>query len=507
VEFELLLKGFKAALQPTNVAMIFLGVTSGMIIGVLPGLTATMAIALLVPFTFGMDIAHGLSMLMGIFCAVIYSGSVPSILIKTPGTPAAAATVLDGYPIAQRGEADRALSISLLASFVGGFTGALIMTFASPQLSKIALKFSAPEYFALAVFGLSIIISISGRSIFKGLMMGLFGLLLCTVGLDPMSGYPRFTFGSMNLFEGPPFIPTLIGLFAMGEVFASVEQIYTRKKVETQIKSVLPRFEDVKACAVTLVKSSGIGSFIGVIPGAGSDIAAFVAYGEAKRSSSHPETFGQGEIRGVAAADSANNACTGGSMIPMLSLGVPGDAVTAVLLGAFIIQGVQPGPLLYRDHIDLVYTIFASMLMANVAMFLVGLVGIRFFIRIISIDRNVLIPIIFILSMVGSFSMRNSVFDMGVTIFFGLVAYFMQKYDYPASPVLLALILGPLAESSLRRSLIVSQGDPTIFFTRPICVTLLALAFLSLATSTIRQIRYEKKQRLLEEQGEGEGKQ
>lgn len=498
MRIDLLVQGFSNILQLKVLLMVFLGVTGGIMVGSLPGLTATMGVALLVPFTFGLPINQSMAMLLGIFSGAIYGGSISAILIRTPGTPAAAATLLDGYPLSQRGEAGRALSMSVLSSFIGGFTGALIMTFLSPQISKVALKFSAPEYFALAVFGLSIIISVSGNSIIKGIMAGIFGLIISTIGLDPMSGYPRFTFGSMDLFEGPAFIPTLIGLFALSEIFKGVENIITSKKVESKITQFLPTLTDVKKTWKVILKSSIIGTFIGSIPGAGSDIAAFVGYSEAKRTSKHPEKFGTGVIEGVASAEAANNACTGGAMIPLLSLGVPGDAVTAVLLGAFIIQGLRPGPLLYRDHMDVVYSVFAAMMVANVVMFIVGTIGARFFSKIISLDRNILIPIIFLLSIVGSYSMRNSLFDVWVAIFFGVVGYFMQRYDFPASPILLALILGPMAESNLRRALVVSKGDMSILITRPISAILLILAAISIISSFIKQKRLERK---LEQEG------
>ncbi len=503
MEFDLLVNGFSTVLQPSCFGLILLGTVSGVLIGALPGLTATMGVALLIPFTFGLPVTQGVGMLLGIFCGAIYGGSISAILIRTPGTPAAAATVLDGYPLNQKGEAGRALAMSIFASFVGGFSGALIMTFASPQISRIAVEFSAPEYFGLAIFGLSIIISISGNSIVKGIMAGFFGMLISTIGLDPMAGFPRFTFGFMDLFEGPAFIPTLIGLFALSEVFKGVEVLYKQEAVKAVKPQFFPSLADIKRTWATIVKSTCIGTFIGAVPGAGSDISAFVAYGEAKRSSKNPENFGKGEIAGVAAAESANNACTGGAMIPMLSLGVPGDAVTAVLRGALVIQGLQPGPLLFKDHLDIVYSIFAGMMTANVLMFLVGVFGIRFFVKIISVDRTYLIPAIFLLSIVGSYAMRNSLFDVGLAIVFGLIGYFMQRYDYPASPILLSLILGPLAESSLRRALIVSQGDFSILFTRPISLTLIILAVASLITATIMQIRMEKKMLAAQESDPG----
>lgn len=493
MELGLFIDGLINILNIKTIALVFGGVIGGIITGALPGLTATMGVALLVPFTFGMEVEQGVVMLLGIFCGAMYGGSISAILIRTPGTPSAAATLLDGYPLAQKGEAGRALSMSIFSSFCGGMISFLIMVVLSPQISKFALNFSAPEYFALAVFGLSIIVSVSGNSVLKGIIAGIFGLLICTIGLDPVSGFPRFTFGQISLFEGPPFIPTLIGLFAFAEVFRGVENIVSQAKVEAKITRLLPSKDDIKRCWKTIIKSGIMGSFIGSIPGAGGDIAAFVSYSEAKRASKNPENFGKGEIQGVAAAEAGNNGCTGGAMIPLLSLGVPGDAVTAIVLGAFIMHGIQPGPLLYRDHIEVVYSIFAGLMVANIVMLICGLLGIRIFARIISVNRNILLPVIFVLAIVGSYSMRNSLFDVWFALIFGIIGYFMQRYDFPASPILLALILGPMAESNLRRALIVSGGDFSVFVTRPISVILLTLAVLSIITSIIRQNKLKKK--------------
>lgn len=493
MQFQLLVTGFLSILQWKALLMVFLGVTGGIMIGALPGLTATMGIALLVPFTFGLPINQGMGMLLGIFSGAIYGGSISAILIRTPGTPAAAATLLDGYPLARKGEAGRALNMSVFSSFIGGFTGALIMTFLSPQISKVALKFGSPEYFALAIFGLSIIISVSGNSVIKGIMAGFFGLLISTIGFDPISGYPRFTYGFMGLLDGPAFIPTLIGLFAFSEVFNGIETIIKQGKVVNKINSFLPKLKDIKLSWKVIAKSSIIGAFIGTIPGAGSDIAAFVGYSEAKRTSKYPEKFGTGVIEGVAAAESANNACTGGAMIPMLSLGVPGDAVTAILLGAFVIQGLQPGPLLYRDHMDVVYSVFAAMMIANVVMFIMGTLGARFFAKVISINRSILLPVILVLSVVGSYSMRNSMFDVWLALIFGVIGYFLRRYDFPISPILLALILGPMAESNLRRTMVIYNGNALILLTRPISAAFLILGVLSLITSVIRQRKYSQK--------------
>jgi putative tricarboxylic transport membrane protein len=479
----LMMSSYGAVFTPSIILMICVGTTAGIVIGALPGLTATMGVALLVPLTFGRPALESISMLIGIYCGAMYGGSISAILIRTPGTPAGAATVLDGYPMAKRGEAGRAMSMALFASFFGGVVGALIMTFASPYISSIALEFGPVEYFGLAIFGLSVIVSISGRSLIKGAMSAFLGLLIASIGFDPISGFPRFTMGMMEMMEGPPFIPTLIGLFAVSEVFNEVQKTGKIQQAKANLDRYLPTWTDIKASFKTLVRSSLIGTGIGAIPGAGGDIAAFVAYGEAKRASKHPEKFGTGEINGVAASESANNACSGGAMIPLLSLGVPGDAVTAVLLGAFVIQGLQPGPMLYKEHMDVVYQIFASMMLAQFAMQFIGMAGIRLFAKVILVDRAILTPAIFVLSMVGAFAMRSNLFDVYTTLAFGIIGYLLARYDYPLSPILLALILGPMAESNLRRALVISSGDPAILFSRPIAIGLMLLAVTSLVMS------------------------
>jgi putative tricarboxylic transport membrane protein len=353
----------------------------------------------------------------------------------------------------------------------------------------MALEFSAAEYFGLAIFGLSIIISVSGTSVLKGIMVGFFGLLISTIGMDPVSGYPRFTFGSMNLFEGPAFIPTLIGLFAFAEVLRGMENLEGTKKAVSKITRLLPSISDIRKAWKDMAKSSVMGTFIGSIPGAGSDIAAFVGYSEAKRRSKRPEKFGDGAIEGVAAAESANNACSGGAMIPMLSLGVPGDAVTAILLGAFVIQGIQPGPMLYVEDLGTVYSVFSSMLVANIAMLIVGLLGIRLYTKTITIEKSILLPTIFVLSIVGAYSMRNNLFDVWVALTFGVTGYFLHRYHFPLSPILLALILGPMAEANLRRAMIIADNSIVDVISRPITAIFLILALLSLITSLLRQWR------------------
>lgn len=487
MDFNLLFHAFGTVmLNPTNFFFVFIGITSGIIVGALPGLTATMGCALLIPFTFGLPPIQGLLMLMGIFCGGIYGGSISGILIRTPGTPSAAATLLDGYPLCQKGLAGKAIGISTVASFVGGTTGALIMTFLSPQIAKIGLKFGPPEFFALAIFGLGMIITISGRSLLKGIIAALFGLLITVIGFDPLSGVPRFTFGSQNLLGGVTFIPALIGLFGYAQVFRNIEKITILPPVNSKVENILPKISEILATFKTMIKSAVMGTFIGSIPGTGCDVAAFVTYGEAKRSSKHPEKFGTGILEGVAAPEAGNNAATGGAMIPMLTLGVPGDAVTAVLLGALTIHGLQPGPMLFKDHLDIIYPIFAGMIMAQFILLIVGLSGAKVFAKLINIDRRILTPVIFFLCVVGSYSMRFSFFDVSLSLVIGVIAYFMEYYDYPVSPILLALILGPMAEQNLRRSLIISHGDLTVFFQRPISAGFIILALVVIISSYYR---------------------
>lgn len=468
--------------------MMLVGITGGMAIGALPGLTATMGVAILVPFTFSLDPLTSLAMLVGIYIGAIQGGSIPAVLIRTPGTPAAAATTFDGYPLALKGESDKALASALFASFFGGMVGTLILAFSAPLISKVALKFSAAEYCTFGIFGLSVIISLSESSIIKGLISGVIGLLLATVGIDKVTGIPRFTFDSMELMSGISFIPVMIGLFAVSEIYHGAEKILQIERMSFTIQRLLPTFPEFKHIFKTLLRSSFIGTFVGSLPGAGGDIAAFISYNEAKRFSKHPEQFGHGEINGIAASESANNATCEGAMIPLLTLGVPGDSVTAVLIGAFMIQGLQPGPLLFVKNADLVYAIFVAFFVANILNYIVALVGARIFARAVSIPRYLLLPAIMLLCIIGSYSIRNSFFDVWVMLLFGVIGYGMQKFQYPIGPVVLALILGPMVESEFRRAMIMYQKDYTIFFTRPISLLFIILALISILGPSVRSL-------------------
>lgn len=508
MDFSLIASSFGQVFSVTTMLYTFLGAIGGILIGAIPGLTATMGIALLVPFTYGVDFVPGVAMLLGIFCGGMYGGSISAILIHTPGTPAAAATVLEGYPMGQKGQAGRALTISLFSSFVGGIIGALVMTFLSPFISKMALKFGPAEFFALAIFGLSVIVSISGKSIIKGLISACFGLLIGCVGIDKTCGYIRF-FKFPGFYDGIPFIPALIGLFAVSEVLANFEHLLsgtvpekTQKAykngnaignyLRSVVKNVLPSLADLKVIWPHMIKGGLIGTFIGAIPGAGGDISAFVSYSEAKRTSKHPEKFGQGAPEGIAAAEAANNGCSGGAMIPLLALGVPGDSNTAVLMGAFIMHGFQPGPMMYVEHLNIVYAVFGALLAANLAFLIVGMLGVNLFSKIINIQRYILIPCILVLSLVGSYAINQSMFDVYFAIVMGVVGYLLQKYGFTLSPILLSLILGPMSESNIRRYMQIVDGNFLKIFTRPICILFFVLAILSLVTAVLNQRKIER---------------
>ena len=462
------------------------GVLGGIVIGALPGLTSTMGVALLLPITYGMEATTGIVMLLGIYCGSVYGGSISAILLSTPGTPASAATVLDGHPMALRGEGGRALTISTISSTFGGVISGAMLICISPVLAKFALKFGATEFFALAVFGLSIIVGISNKSIAKGLSAGFLGLLLATVGIDDITGSVRFTFGQSKLTTGFQLIPTMIGLFGVSQVFLRLEEKMKGEVITQKKFSLLPSVSDLKVIFSTSIWSSIVGAFIGAIPGTGGDIAAWTSYNIAKRTSKHSEEFGTGCAKGIAAPESANNGTTGGTLIPLLTLGVPGDTSTAVLLGAFTLQGLQVGPLLFTQHADLIYTIFVGFMAANVLMLIMGMGLMRGYVKVLSVPEYFVIPTILILCVVGSFSINKSYFDVLVMFGFGMLGYILNKLEIPLSPIVLAFILGPMAEKNFRRALMLSKGDYGVFFSRPLTVILFSVAIISLMTPLVQ---------------------
>ena len=474
-------------LHPSVLLVMIIGSIGGIVIGAMPGLTSVMGVTLLLPFTYGMDTTTGMAMLLSISFGAIYGGSITAILIGTPGTPASAATMIEGRQFAARGEGGRALGISTVSSWVGGTISAIMLILIAPQLAKLALKFGAPEYCTLCLFGLTIIASISGKSLLKGAIAGFLGLLISTIGIDPMTGFSRFAFGNINLYSGLQTVPLMIGLFAISQVFVNLKDGVEQNVITQKVTSILPSWSDLKQSLPVAIRSGFIGTFIGIIPAAGADIAAFVSYDVAKKFSKHPEAFGTGCIEGLAAPEAGNNGDTSGALVPMLTLGVPGDATAAVLVGALTLHGLQPGPTLFTKDIVVVNDIFASALIANLLFLIFGLLGIRLFIKIIQIKPYILTPIIFVLCIIGSFALRNNIFDVGAMLIISVIGYFFVYLEIPIAPIVLALILGPMFESNMRRSLLLSQGSFTIFFTRPISLFFILLAVISLLWPILRK--------------------
>lgn len=485
---EILAQSAALLLSPTVWICLFAGVTAGMIVGAIPGLSATMGVALLIPFTFELTIIPALALLIGIYCGAVYGGTIPAVLFRTPGTPASAATLMDGYPMMQRGEAGRALSLSATAALVGGVIGTLLLIFLTPQISRFALRFGPAEYFALAVLGLSLITSLSGPALIKGAIATAAGLVCATVGMDPVSGYPRFLFGSVSLMEGMPFIPVLIGLFAVAEVFSGGGDKPVPAAAGNRMKLFeLPHWVDVVRCKWMALRSAVVGTFTGSTPGAGSDIAAFLCYSAARQQAGKDDRYGDGEPKGIVAAEAGKTAAISGAMIPLLALGIPGDSVTAVLIGAFILHGIQPGPLLFQDHGPLAYAVLGLMLFAHVMVFIVALSTARMVMGALKIDRRFLQAGILLLSMMGAYALRSNPVDCWVALAFGVIGVGMRKTGIPPAPFLLALILGGMAETNLRRGLVLSEGSYLFVLQRPISLVLLLAALGFIVLTLVRQ--------------------
>lgn len=484
---EAWLHAFTINFEPTNIIMNIVGMFVGILFGAIPGLTATVAISLLIPFTVGLPPIPAMILLLSIYAGGMYGGSITAITIRTPGAPANAVTALDGYQLALKGRAGMAVSISLIAGTIGGLFSCVVMMFLSPPLASIALMFGPAEYFMVAMFGLSAIFAISGKSFIKGMMAGMLGLIFATVGVDEILPITRFTLGMDALKGGIPFLPAVVGLFAVSEVFRLIEKGEVATEITAKIETVLPPWREFVGTLKETFRGSVIGTLVGVLPGAGGTIAAFLAYGETKRASKHPETFGTGEIEGVASPEAANNAVTGGAMIPMMTLGIPGDAVTAVLMAALIAQGLQPGPFLFRDHMDFVYPVLASMVVSNVIMLIMGLALLPVTSYLAYVKKDLLVPVVAVFGFLGSFAMSGSLAYVMIALFFGILGYILERYEFPVAPLCLAMILGPIAENSLRQSMIMSQGNISIFFTRPISLFLLLLTIVSIVVLVMRR--------------------
>ncbi|MGH7263723.1 MAG: tripartite tricarboxylate transporter permease [Candidatus Rokuibacteriota bacterium] len=466
---ESLAGGFLFILNPASLTAALIGLVAGVVVGALPGLTATMAVAVLSPFTFFMRPEIGIPFLLAVFKAAIYGGSIPAITINTPGTAAAAATTLDGYVLARRGETMRALQMSLYASVFGDMTSTLLLIVAASQLAVVAVRFGSPEFVMLYLIALTMIAGVSGRNAARACLSAGAGFLIAVIGLDPMSGQQRFTFGVPDLIGGISFVPFLIGLFALSEILVQGENPRRSDEV-IEFRRDEPRVTlgDMRRVMPTILRSTGIGFFIGILPGIGAEIACWMAYGTAKRASKHPEQFGRGSIEGVAAAEAGNNAACPGDLIPMMVLGIPGDTVTAVLLGAFMAQGLTPGPLLFQKHSVLVYGFFAILLISNLMLLGVGYVAIRYFRHITLIPEGLLYPAVASLCFAGSFAVNSSYFDLVLTLAGGVLGYAMRKTQIPIPPMVIAMLVAPGLENALRQSLLMSDTGLLIFVARPI---------------------------------------
>ncbi|RKX74930.1 MAG: C4-dicarboxylate ABC transporter permease [Spirochaetes bacterium] len=484
--------GYLVSVQPA--IAIVAGVILGIMVGAMPGLSPSMGVALLVPFTYNLQPHVALILLISIYIASEYGGSITAVTINTPGTPSAVVTAFDGYPLTLQGKAGTGLGVSLVASTIGGIIGTIILIFFSVPLARLAVRMHPAEYFALAIFGLTTVASLGGKNWIKAFLAAMLGLLINTVGIDPISGVKRFTFGTYRLFDGFPLIPALIGLFALSEVFTRIEEYKLEKGVETKFdKKHWPSFMDYWKLKYAIVRSSILGTLIGIFPGAGATIASFLSYDLAKKVSKNPESFGTGNPEGVAAAEAANSSSVGGALVPLLALGIPGSASTAVLVGALMIHDLVPGPLLFIERPDIVYSLFAALMVANLVMLVLGLFGARLWIKVTVIPKKVLLPAILAISIIGSFAVNYSFFDVAACLGFGVAGWVLKKYGFPVAPIVLGMVLGKLAEQNFRRAVI--MGGYKIFFTRPASVILLLLALLSLGVPLYQTYKAGKKEK------------
>ncbi|WP_202077352.1 tripartite tricarboxylate transporter permease [Caldalkalibacillus salinus] len=489
--------GFSVALQWENLIFVFIGVLAGTIIGMLPGLGPVSAIAIMIPITFGMNPASALILMAGVYYGAIFGGSTSSILLNAPGVAGTVATSFDGYPLAKRGQAGKALAIAAYSSFVGGTVSIFGLMLIAPLLAKFAVSFGPAEYFALMVLGLTAVVSLSDKSLVKGLIAAVVGVMISIIGIDLQTGTLRYTFGVSQLYEGIEFLIVALGIFALAEVFVMLVN-GGQKQNQHHIGSLKLNKREVKEMGPPVIRSSVLGFFTGVLPGAGATIASFLGYSVEKRIAKDGDTFGKGNVKGVAAPEAANNAACSGSFVPLLTLGVPGSGTTAVLLGALLIMGVSPGPLMFQDRPDVFWGVIASMYIGNIFLLLLNLPLIPLFAKILEIPRAMLLSLIIVFCMIGVYGLSFSLFDLGLLLGFGLLGFGMRMYGFPAAPLILALILGDIMEKSMRQALQISQGDWMVFIHKPISVTLLGLALLSLFIPVINKMIKRKQKANIE---------
>ncbi|MFF2459383.1 tripartite tricarboxylate transporter permease [Peribacillus simplex] len=484
--FDYLLHGFETALTWYNILFAFVGVLIGTAVGVLPGIGPMSGVALLIPVT--ASITGGLPpeqaatsaiiLLAGVYYGAMYGGSTTSILLNTPGESSSVVTTLDGYQMAKKGRAGSALSISAIGSFVGGIVTLIAMIALAQPLSTIAIKFGPAEYFSLMLLGLAAVSGLAGKSVTKALIMTVCGLLIGTIGIDNVSGIARFTFGIPWLYQGVEFLTIAVGLFALGEVFKTILEKEEDDGDIAKIKNLIPSKEEFKESAGPIARGSLLGFFVGILPGAGATLASFFSYLMEKRISKKPWRFGTGAIAGVAGPETANNAASGGAMIPLLTLGIPGSGTTAILMGALMMYNVQPGPLLFEDHPQVAWGLIASMFIGNLMLLILNLPLVRVFAKIIETPKKYLIPLIIAISIFGVYAVQVSTYDLLLLLGCGVLGYFLSKNDYPIAPLVLGLVLGPMIENNMRRALTISDGDYSLFFTRPLSLTFLIITAL-----------------------------
>jgi len=479
--FDAAYAGLIASISLSALLSINLGVFAGIVMGALPGIGVAMSVTVILPLVFGMETAHGLLLLLGVYCGGTYGGSITAILIKSPGAEAAVTTVIDGYELTKQGKSRKALDMAIIASTIGGIVSALALLIFAPLVARYILNFAPPEYFALGIFGLTIISSVSGKSPLKGLIVGIMGVLISTIGLDMFTGTSRLTFGNLYLSGGVALVPVIIGLFSIAEILTKAHELkdmkpYGRVKVSGSEGLTWAEF---KYSARTITRSSIIGTVIGAIPGAGAVIASFVGYAEAKRRSKNPELFGNGSLEGVAAAEAANNAVTSSSLIPMMTLGVPGSVVSAIVMGALLMNGLVPGISLFRDQPVMTYTVMVGMIIVNLVMLIQAKVLIGLIVKVTMVLPALLMVLVIVLSLTGTFAVNNTLHDIVVLGVAALFGYVLTKLGFPLPPIVLGMVLGPLAETALRQSLLISGGSFSIFITRPISAIFLAICALS----------------------------
>src|SRR4030043_844969 len=491
--FNSAIMGFQLAFQPINFMFCFIGVLIGTLVGVLPGLGPGAAMLLLLPVSFNIPPVSAIIVLSGIYYGAMYGGSTTSILVNIPGEAASVVTCLDGYQMAQQGRAGPALGIAAFGSFIAGSLSVVGLMVLAPPLANFALRFGPPEYFTLMVLGLTILIYLAHGSIPKALIMAGFGIILGLVGLDSINARPRFTFGKMELIDGVGLVPIVMGLFGVSEVLLNIEQVVRRDVLKTRVKGLLPTAKDWRDSTGPIARGSLLGFFLGILPGGGAVISSFISYAVEKRISKHPERFGTGAIEGVAGPESANNAATGGAFIPLMTLGTPPNVIMAMLLGAFMIHGVTPGPLMMKQNPGLFWGFITSMFIGHIMLLVLNLPLITIWVQVLKVPYKILFPLILLFCLIGVYSVNNVVFDIYIMLLFGIMGYLMKKFGYEGAPLVLAFVLGPLMENNLRKSLIISQGDFSIFFVRPLAAASLILALFLLVSPFIPGLGKKRK--------------